>query len=304
MNSTNGTDWANEVISNRVTVAKNADSVRVSIKAPEFSMGNNVLALCITTVALAEILLIYLVIKSNVSFGVLVISFILLAAGLGLVFGFVKLWLWHNFGEELININGSSFGMQRGYGLFNSGARQLVLNNETELYTNRFDSWSWREFRGKGVFRLATVNAALTDFGLKLDDQEFERITGTVTNQLNKLRTPKGMQSSVEQKDHEAPVVQEADEVKVMQEKKAVEEKEEAEAKEVTEELVAEDSTEEVQPPILEQQIGGHQRVKEEIQPRNLVQLSGGQHRVALNNYLRKPVRQGPKRNGRDRKCA
>ena len=62
MNSTNGTDWANEVISDRVTVAKNADSVRVSIKAPEFSMGNNVLALCITTVALAEILLIYLVI--------------------------------------------------------------------------------------------------------------------------------------------------------------------------------------------------------------------------------------------------
>ena len=186
--------------------------------------------------------------------------------------------------------------MQRGYGLFNSGARQLVLNNETELYTNRFDSWSWREFRGKGVFRLATVNAALTDFGLKLDDQEFERITGTITNQLNKLKPPKGLQSSAEQKDHEAPVVQESDEVEVMQEKKAAEEKEEAAIKEV-----AEDSTEEVQPPILEQQIGGHQRVKEEIQPRYLVQLSGGQHRVALNDYLRKPIRKAPKKNGRDR---
>ena len=304
MNSTNGTDWANEVISNRVTVAKNADSVRVSIKAPEFSMGNNVLALCITTVALAEVVLIYLIIKSNVSFGVLVTSFILLAAGLGLVFGFVKLWLWHNFGEELININGSSFGMRRGYGLFNSGARQLVLNDDSELYTNRFDSWSWREFRGKGVFRLATVNAALTDFGLKLDDQEFERITGTITNQLNKLKTPKGLQSSAEHKDHEAPVVQEADEVEVMQEKKAVGEKEEAAIKKVTDELIAEDSAEEIQPPILRQQIGGHQRVKEEIQPRNLVQLSGGQHRAALNDYLRKPVQKSFKRKSRDRKCA
>ena len=304
MNSTNGTDWANEVISNRVTVAKNADSVRVSIKAPKFSMGNNVLALCITTVALAEVLLIYLIIKSNVSFGVLVTSFILLAAGLGLVFGFVKLWLWHNFGEELININGSRFGLQRGYGLFNSGARQLVLNNESELYTNRFDSWSWREFRGKGVFRLATVNAALTDFGLKLDDQEFERIIGTITNQLNKLKTPKGLQSSAEHKDHEAPVVQEADEVEVMQEKKAVEEKEEAAIKKVTDELIAEDSAEEIQPPILRQQIGGHQRVKEEIQPRNVAQLSGGEHRAALNDYLRKPVRQGSKRKSRDRKYA
>ena len=304
MNSTNGTDWANEVISNRVTVAKNADSVRVSIKAPKFSMGNNVLALCITTVALAEVLLIYLIIKSNVSFGVLVTSFILLAAGLGLVFGFVKLWLWHNFGEELININGSSFGMRRGYGLFNSGARQLVLNDDSELYTNRFDSWSWREFRGKGIFRLATVNAALTDFGLKLDDQEFERITGTITNQLNKLKTPKGLQSSAEHKDHEAPVVQEADEVEVMQEKKAVEEKEEPAIKEVTDELIAEDSAEEIQPPILRQQIGGHQRVKEEIQPQNLAQLSGGEHRAALNDYLRKPVRQGSKRKSRDRKYA
>jgi hypothetical protein len=304
MNSTNGTDWANEVISNRVTVAKNADSVRVSIKAPEFSMGNNVLALCITTVALAEVLLIYLIIKSNVSFGVLVTSFILLAAGLGLVFGFVKLWLWHNFGEELININGSSFGMQRGYGLFNSGARQLVLNNDSELYTNHYDSWSWREFRGKGVFRLATVDAALTDFGLKLNDQEFEGIIGTITDQLSKLKTPEGLQLSAEQKDHEAPVAQEADEVEVMQEKKAVEEKEEAAIKEVTDELIAEDSTEEVQPPILGQQIGGHQRVKEEIQPQNLAQLSGGHHCVALNDYLRKPVRQGSKRKSRDRKHA
>ena len=178
----NGNDWSNEVISNRVTVAKNTESVKVSIKAPAFSKGNSVLALCITAVALAEFFLIYLMIKSSVSIVFIAASIVLLAAGLVFIFGFVKLWLWHKFGEELINIKGNHFGIRRGYGIFKINTEKIVLKNSTELLTNRFDSWSWREFRSKGVLRLTTASMELADFGLKLDDQEYEKIIGNDNN--------------------------------------------------------------------------------------------------------------------------
>jgi hypothetical protein len=310
----NDDDWSNEVISNRVTVAKNTDSIKVSIKAPAFSKGNSVLALCITTVALAEVFLIYLMIKSNVSHVVIAASITLLAAGLVLVFGFVKLWLWHNFGAELINIKGDSLTMRRGYGMFSINSREVALENNTELLTNRFDSWSWREFRGKGVFRLATANTELADFGLKLDDQEYETIIGTITDELDRRKTPKTPSSSIDHVEDEAPKDQGADNTKAIEEKNDVEANGAVDVVE-SEEVTTEDNLEEEQaseefegekvaPPVLQQLIGGHQHVAEGIQPPNLVRLTGGQHRAALNDYLRKPIRKSTTRNGRARKRA
>ena len=233
MSKDNGTKWTDEVSTNRVSVFRNANSLRVSIKAPEFSMGNNFLTLCITLGFLVEGVLVYLMIKSNVNLAILVPSFIFLGAGLGI--GFVKLWLWHNFGEELINIKGNSFEMHRSYGLFNGDAKQLILNRNSELYINRNDIWSWKEFRGKGIFRLATVDAALTDFGLKLNDQEFELIVRPVSEQLEKLKNqPEGMQFSAEQKEREALSVIEPE--------------------------VSEGVEEVIQPPNLAQQTGGQHR--------------------------------------------
>lgn len=181
-----GREWENEIITNRVTVSKNLNSVRVSIKAPVFSLGNNVLTLCITMGIVAEAALAYLMIKSSINLALLVPGFIVLGAGLSLAF--VKFWLWHNFGEELININGNSFEMNRHYGLFKSDVSQLILNRDSELLTNRTDKWSWVEFRSKGIFRLATTDAKLADFGLNLSDQEFEMIIRPIADQLDHVK--------------------------------------------------------------------------------------------------------------------
>jgi len=252
--------WANEAATNRVTVSKKAHNLRVSVKAPEFSMGNNFLTLCITMGVALEGLLIYLMINSAVSLALLVPGFVVLALGLG--FGFVKLWLWHNFGEELINIKGNSFEMYRNYGLFKSDVNQLILNHDSELYTNRNDKWSWREFRGKGIFRLATVDANLTDFGLKLNDKEFEMIVRPISEMLDALKVqPEGIQFPTPQEKVEeatAPALSGSAE----RSRSKVEGKEETAEPEVQKE-------EEVQPPSLEEQ-------------------TEGQHRSALNDYLEK----------------
>ena len=242
-----GGEWTNEVISNRVTVSRKTNQLRVTIKAPEFSMGNNFLTLCITIGAVAEMALTYLMINSSVNLALLVPGFILLAAGLGVAF--VRLWLWHNFGEEQINIKVNSFELHRNYGLFKSDVKMLILNQDSELYINRNDNWSWKEFRGKGVFRLSTVDAQLTDFGLNLNDKEFEMIVRPISTRLEELKELKeGLQFS---------------------------------ATTTTKNVLDREKAEE-----LESSIEGES--KEETQPPNLEQQTGGLHRAALNDYLGK----------------
>lgn len=226
-----GIEWTEEVITNRVTVSKNANRLRVSIKAPEFSWGNNFLTFCLTLGVLAEFAIAFLMVRSTVSLAILAPGFIGIGAGLGLAF--TKFWLWHNFGEELININGNSFQMHRNYGLYKSDEINLVLNKESELYTNRNDTWSWLLFRGKGVFRLATVDAKLADFGLNLDDAEYELIIRPIAEQLDNFKKEL----------NETPSTPTAQETTTQEEDSAIE------AEAVIEE--------EIQPPSLEQQTKG-----------------------------------------------
>ena len=204
-NSKDGS-WDKEIIANRVTVSKNANILRMSIKAPEFVLGNNFLTLCITVGVSAEIVLTYLMIKSNVSLALLVPGFFVLAGSLGIAF--VKFWLWHNFGEELLKIRGNSCELSRNYGLFKSSTRELILNEDSEIFTNRNDKWSWLEFRSKGIFRLATVNTNLADFGVNLDDKEFEMILRSIADQLNSFKKKqRGLQSAIWEKAVEDPQI-------------------------------------------------------------------------------------------------
>ena len=313
MNRTDSSNWSKEVVSNRVTVAKNTESVKVNIKAPAFSKGNSLLALCITMVALAEVFLIYLMIKSSVSISVVASSIVILAIGIALIFGFVKLWLWHKFGEEMINIKGDEFRMRRRYGIFNTDCGQVVLKNNTELLTNRFDSWSWKQFRGKGVFRLTAANTELADFGSKLDDLEFEKIIGTITDELNKLKTQQAGQTSqnkeIEHTEEETDNAPEVTDDVVVGDMESTDdvvlgEITTAASVSVQEKQIVENGEAVKAATLQDSQIGGHQHVAEGIKPPNLTQLTGGQHRAALNDYLRKPIRKNSRRNGKDRKRA
>ena len=186
MVNNSGRQWESEVITNRVTVSKNSQNLRVSIKAPAFGLGNNFLTLCLTIGVIVEVAITYLMIKSSANLAILVPGFIVFGAGLGVAF--FKLWLWHNFGEERINIRGNSFELHRNYGLYKGNIRHLILNNDSELFTNRNDTWSWLKFRGIGVFRLNTIDAKLADFGLKLNEAEYAMIIKPVAEQLENIR--------------------------------------------------------------------------------------------------------------------
>ncbi|MBL4577394.1 MAG: hypothetical protein JKX74_02920 [Flavobacteriales bacterium] len=253
---------ANEVVTNRVAISKDTNALKVSIKAPEFALGNNFLTLCIILGLCAEIALLFLMVKSNVGLAILIPGCSLLAAGLGVAF--VKLWLWHNFGEELINIKGNSFEIHRNYGLFKSNITHLILNCESELFTNRNDKWSWREFRGKGIFRLATVDSRLADFGLNLGDQEFEMILRPIAERLDMFKMqPEGAQITT-----------------------AVEETQEPEI--APSPIVVDGYRDRI-----EENAGEGEEEKEEtgeevLQPPSLDQQTDGQHKDALNSYLEK----------------
>jgi len=309
MGKQNGTESSNEVVTERVTVSQNGYNLRVGIKAPKFSLGNNFLTLCITIGAAAECLLIYLMIKSSINLTILVPGCLMLAAGLG--YGFVKLWLWHNFGEELINIQSNSFAMNRNYGLFKNKIQQRILDGDSELYTNRNDQWSWTEFRGKGIFRLSTTDAELIDFGLQLSDEEFAMMIGLISAQLDKFKEqpdePEFSESADIVIDPVAGPATEPTLEPVMERatEPASEPDTEADTEPATEpvmepatepvlEPAAEPRTEPAEEPAMEPAIEdtsenlGEAATAAELHPPSLAQQTEGKHQTALNEYLEK----------------
>jgi len=175
--------WKKETVKKRVCVSWNNNQIRISIKSNAFALGNNSLNLFLVIALLSAVTLVILTTNTTINF-VAAISGILCLGCITVIF-FVKFWMWHYFGEEQINIQDNSIAVNRSYGLFSGKPKTLTLNDSSELYVNRADSWSWLKLRSKGLLRIGSDQHML-DFGVKLDDLEYEMIIKHVADHLKK----------------------------------------------------------------------------------------------------------------------
>jgi len=169
----------------RVSITKNDNRAIISIKAPAFSWGNNVLTFMLSIGIVGEIIIGYLMVlkPSHVEY-----LFPLLIAFTGIfIIVFTRMWLWHHFGEEHIEIVGNRLISKRKYALFSTAKMSLVFNMNTQLYINHEDSWDWKGFRTKGTLRLTNVDKTV-DFGKGLDYQEYESITRLMASYIDKFK--------------------------------------------------------------------------------------------------------------------
>ena len=197
MSGAEGVQWAKETITSRVSISKQTSRIKISIKAEAFVLGNNFLTFCISTGFLGEFILGYLLL-SGISNPVIIIpAFLVLGAILTLAVG--KIWLWHHFGEEHLQINGNFIEVFRNYGLYSSRIEKIELDNKADIYTNKIDKWNWIEFRLKGMLRIKNKEEKFVDFGIALNHQEFEMIITPLNQQLafiKKRNTSPGMTSA------------------------------------------------------------------------------------------------------------
>jgi len=177
--------WSKEAYSNRVSVSRNENNLRINIRAEEFNLGNNFLTLCLSIGIIGEAALVYLMFASGQSLAVLGGGFVFLAIVMTSVF--TRVWLWHHFGEEVIELKNQSLYVKRNYAIYSSKIRMIELNEYVELFSNRMDNWNWLEFRQKGIFRVSNENESV-DFGIKVSDQEYEMIISPISKRLNKIR--------------------------------------------------------------------------------------------------------------------
>ena len=86
----------------RVSITKNDRRIVVSIKAPAFSLGNGFLTFILSLGIIGELIIGYLMVlkPSHLEF-----LFPLLIGVTGIfIIAFTRMWLWHHFGEEHIEI--------------------------------------------------------------------------------------------------------------------------------------------------------------------------------------------------------
>jgi len=169
----------------RVSITKNDNRSVISIKAPTFSWGNNFLTLMLSVGIVGEVIIAYLMVlkPSHIEY-----LFPLLIASTGIfIIVFTRMWLWHHFGEEYIEINGNQLTSNRKYALFSTPKISLAFNMTSQLYLNHEDAWDWKGFRKKGTLRLTSDNTTV-DFGKGLDYQEYESITRLMASYIEKFK--------------------------------------------------------------------------------------------------------------------
>lgn len=158
----------------------------ISIKAKKFLFSNAVLTLCLAVVILSEIFLIYLMVAKLGNIPLLIPAFTTLIIAV-----VARIWLWHFFGKELIEVRGNCLYVKRSYGLFTSREKYFSLNGlasgEIDLYVNKSDNWSWENMEEKGIFRLVKDKEIL-NFGIKLNDNEYEMLLFQINKLLNKYK--------------------------------------------------------------------------------------------------------------------
>ena len=169
----------------RVSITKNDNRAVISIKAPSFSWGNNFLTFILSIGIVVEMIIGYLMVlkPSHVEY-----LFPLLIAFTGIfIIVFTRMWLWHHFGEEHIEILGNRLNATRKYALFSTSKISLAFNMTSQLYINQEDKWDWKGFRKKGTLRLTSDDKTI-DFGKGLDYQEYESITRIMVSYIEKFK--------------------------------------------------------------------------------------------------------------------
>jgi len=170
----------------RVSITKNDRRTILSIKAPSFKLGNSFLTFLLSLGITGELIIGYLMVlkPSHIEF-----LFPLLIGSTGIfILIFTRMWLWHHFGEEKIEILDNLLTSCRKYALFSTPKVSMVFNNSTQLYINQEDNWSWKEFREKGTLRLFSGNKTV-DFGKELDYQEYESITRLIGTYIERFKS-------------------------------------------------------------------------------------------------------------------
>lgn len=169
----------------RINISEKVDHLHICIKSNPFFLGNNSLTLLLITAFLIQIAFAGLISNSTINLTAAV-SIALFLGSIALVI-FLKFWLWHHFGEELIRFHGNALEVNRSYGLFTGNTKTITFNKDSELYVNRADTWSWLKMRSKGMLR-AVTNQEITHFGVKLNDEEYAMIVKASADRLNMLK--------------------------------------------------------------------------------------------------------------------
>ncbi|PHS47440.1 MAG: hypothetical protein COB05_09270 [Marinobacter sp.] len=187
--------WINQTFANRVSISTNPGKLRIVVKAERFSLGNNMLTLTLSSLFISNALLAYLFVVGFITFGFITTTITL--TSLVLTFGLTRAWLWHNLGEENIEINGDMLSVSRSYTLYDTKKKTIELGGLTDLFTNKVDTWNWRKMQNKGVFRVSDTTNSV-DFGIRLNDEEYEMLVIPIGNKVKEYKVEK--QSVVEEK--------------------------------------------------------------------------------------------------------
>jgi len=171
----------NKVMTERVSISRKNNNLRISIKSNAFILGNNALSLLFVTGLLGELILGVLISYTPINMAAAFTG--ILCLGLITVVFIVKFWMWHQFGEEVINIQDNRLNTVRNYGFFSGKSIDLNLISNTELFVNRIDSWSWLSMRYNGILRIVS-DQNMIDFGVKLNDADYAMVLKPIADHI------------------------------------------------------------------------------------------------------------------------
>ena len=185
----NKQQWVNQSFANRVSISTNSEKLRIVVKAERFPLSNNILTVTLSSLLISNALLAYLFGVGFITLGI--ITSVITLASFVLSIGLTRAWFWHNLGEEHIELNGNKLAVLRNYTVYKTKKNIIELGDSTELYANKVDTWNWRKLQNKGMLRVSN-NKNYVDFGIKLNDEEYEMLVIPIGNKIKEYKLEKG----------------------------------------------------------------------------------------------------------------
>ena len=185
----NKQQWVNQSFANRVSISTNSEKLRIVVKAERFHLSNNILTLSLSSLFISNSLLAYLFGVGFITLGI--ITSVITLASIVLSIGLIRAWFWHNLGEENIELNGNKLSVLRNYTVYKTKKNIIELGESTDLYTNKLDTWNWKSLQNKGMLRVSN-NKNYVDFGIKLNDEEYEMLVLPIGNKIKEYKVGNG----------------------------------------------------------------------------------------------------------------
>jgi len=185
----NKQQWVNQSFANRVSISTNSEKLRIVVKAERFHLSNKILTLSLSSLLISNALLAYLFGVGFITLGI--ITSVITLASFVLSIGLIRAWIWHNLGEENIELNGNKLSVLRNYTVYKTKKNIIELGESTDLYTNKVDTWNWRNLQNKGMLRVSN-NKNYVDFGIKLNDEEYEMLVIPIGNKIKEYKVGNG----------------------------------------------------------------------------------------------------------------